>query len=49
MFVVIGNILIWDTINDNQDANWQNISNTQSTAWVVIANPSTPGWNDITS
>jgi hypothetical protein len=49
LVVRVGNVLIWTTINDNQDPNWQNISNTQSTGWVIVSNPSTPGWNDISS
>jgi hypothetical protein len=49
LVVSIGDVLIWATINDNQDPNWQNVNDTQSTAWVVISNPSTPGWNVLPS
>ena len=49
LVVRVGNVLIWSTINDNQDPNWQNITNTQSTAWTAVSNPSTPGWNVIPS
>lgn len=49
LLVSVGNVLIWTTINDNQDPNWQNINDTQSTGWVVIQNPSTPGWNVVPS
>jgi hypothetical protein len=38
LYVLIGNALVWGSIDDNQNPNWQNIDNTQ-----------TPGWNNLPS
>lgn len=47
LYVSIGNVLIWTTINDDQTPSWQQINNTQSGTWTEITNTQTPGWTNI--
>jgi len=47
LYVNIGTVLIWTTINDDQTPSWQQINNTQSGTWTEITNTQTPGWTNI--
>jgi hypothetical protein len=49
LYVRIGNVLIWATIDDSQNANWQNISTVQSPTWTSIDDTQSPGWTNIPS
>ena len=49
LYVRIGDVLIWATIDDSQNANWQNIGTVQSPTWTTIDDEQTPGWNNIPS
>jgi hypothetical protein len=47
LYVNIGTVLVWTTINDDQTPSWQQINNTQSGTWTEITNTQTPGWTNI--
>jgi hypothetical protein len=47
LYVVIGDTLVWATINDNQTANWQNINDAQSAAWVAVTTSQSATWQNI--
>jgi hypothetical protein len=49
LYINIGNVLIWATVNDDQNANWQVITNTQSGGWTVVNDTQNPGWTHIPS
>ncbi len=49
IYVLIGDVLVWGSIDDNQNPNWQNIGNTQSPAWTVINDEQSPGWTNLPS
>ena len=36
LYVLIGNALVWGSIDDNQNPNWQNIDDTQSPGWTNL-------------
>ena len=47
LFVTIGDVLIWATIDDSQTANWQNITNTQSPVWAALSDSQSPSWTAV--
>jgi hypothetical protein len=49
LYINIGNVLIWATIDDGQNANWQAITNTQSGGWTVVNDTQNPGWTNLPS
>ena len=36
LYVLIGDALVWGSIDDNQNPNWQNIDDTQSPGWTNL-------------
>lgn len=36
LYVYVGNTLVWEVIDDSQNANWQNINDAQTPGWVNV-------------
>lgn len=36
LYVYVGNVLVWQVIDDSQNANWQNINDAQTPGWVNV-------------
>ena len=36
LYVYIGSVLVWATIDDSQTPNWQNIDDTQTPGWTIL-------------
>jgi hypothetical protein len=49
LYVYIGGVLVWATINDSQTPNWQNIGSTQTPGWSVVVDTQAPGWTILPS
>jgi len=41
---LVGNVLIWGIISNNQNPSWADLNNTQSTNWTSVNDSQTTTW-----
>jgi hypothetical protein len=46
---VIGNVLVWGLIPENQTPNWQAVNDAQTSNWVQVAYGNTVTWVEVTT
>jgi hypothetical protein len=49
LYVYIGGVLVWATVDDNQTPNWQNVNDNQTPNWQNVNDMQTPGWTVLPS
>ena len=41
---IVGELLLWELIDDAQTPNWALVNDTQSTSWAQVVDGNTPTW-----
>ena len=42
---IVGQVLVWGQIPDNQDPNWTNINDNSSSGWVQVVDNAVENWD----